>query len=369
MGKQLAYLCLQATREGQASYAHVHEIIKGLQRRGWKVDLFEPSYAKANQSPGQLLRLYEFLKTQLILSLKIKKFDAIYIRNHFASFPTSFLCKIIRKPIIQEVNGPYEDLFLAWPWTKYFAPLFKWLIRSQLKWSDICITVTSQLKEWITKETGHERVEIISNGANTELFHPEAASNFTLPDNYVVFFGALATWQGIDTMLNAVNLEKWHNNVYIVIVGDGAERMKVENAAKVNQRIIYLGRLPYQQLPGIIANSLSGLSPQSNILGRSNTGLMPLKVFETLACGVPVVVTDFPGQADLVRENKCGLVIPPDNPTALADAVTFLYTFPEKRIEMGQCGRHAIVREHSWDKRAEDTDKALNMILNKSEHE
>lgn len=363
MRKKIAYLCLQATREGQASYAHVHEIIKGLIRRGWKVELFEPSYAKSNYSPGQLIRLYEFLKVQARLLLEIKKFDAIYIRSHFAAFPASLICKLTGLPVIQEVNGPYEDLFIAWKWTKNFSPFFKWLIKSQLKWSDVVIVVTSQLKDWVAKETGHNHIEIVSNGANVDLFNPKAAFHYKLPDNYVVFFGALALWQGIETLLKAVNLDKWHKNVSLVVVGDGEERKRVEKAAEGNPQIIYLGRLPYQKMPGIIANSLGGLSPQNNIVQRSNTGLMPLKVFETLACGVPVIVTDFPGQSDLVRMYECGLVIPDDNPAALAEAVTFLYAFPEKRRKMGEKGRAAIVKEHSWDNRAEDIDHILKKVI------
>lgn len=52
--RRMAYLCLQATREGQASYAHVHEIIKGLEHRGWEVQLFEPVYGQG-KPPGIVL--------------------------------------------------------------------------------------------------------------------------------------------------------------------------------------------------------------------------------------------------------------------------------------------------------------------------
>ena len=96
--------------------------------------------------------------------------------------------------------------------------------------------------------------------------------------------------------------------------------------------VVYLGRVAYRDLPGIVARSLAGLCPMSNLGGRSETGLSPLKLYETLACAVPVVVTDFPGQADLVRECNCGLVIRPESPKALADAVAYLYHHPDKRV-------------------------------------
>lgn len=362
--KHLKYLCLQATQEGQASYAHVHEIIKGLQKRNWYVELFEPYYANRNTLPGALFRLFAFFIIQIKLGSKINKKDIIYIRSHFAAFPTTFIAKIKKIPVIQEVNGPYEDLFIAWGWTRNFAFIFKWLMRIQLKWADAIIVVTPQLKNWVLNEVGcNKLVFVIPNGANIELFNPNTISNYKISKPYVVFFGALAAWQGINILLKAVNLPEWPEDLKLVIMGDGVERAKVENAAKQNPKIIYLGRIPYKDVPGVIANSLAGLSPKNNKGNRSNTGLYPLKLFETLACGVPIIVTDFPGQADLIRKYNCGLVIPPEDSKALVKTINYLYNNPKIKKEMGKCGYEAIKKEHSWDKRAEETDKILRQLL------
>ncbi|PMQ01795.1 MAG: glycosyltransferase WbuB [Dictyoglomus sp. NZ13-RE01] len=365
---KLKYLCLQATQEGQASYTHVHEIINGLQKRGWDVELFEPSYSKKNFAPTILQRLFEFIFTQLKLLIKIKKGDLIYIRSHFAAFPTSIVAKLRKIPVIQEVNGPYEDLFIAWPWTRHFKGFFKWLIKVQYKISDAIIVVTPQLKEWIMSEIGGSKstnIYVISNGANTNLFTPNAESKYKLEKPYVVFFGALAPWQGIDTMLEAVQDSNWPENVKLVIMGDGVERPKVEKAVQENNRIIYLGKIPYKEVPGVVSNSIAGLSPKNNIGGRSNTGLSPLKVYEILACGVPAIVTDFPGQADIIREHQCGIVVSLDSPEEIARAVRYLYEDENKRKEMGRRGREVILKEHSWDRKAEYTEKVLREILKK----
>ena len=148
---RLIYLCLQHTKEGQASYAHVHEIIKGLRKRSWEVKLFEPMYVQRSSILGIIKRLMAFISVQFALLLNIYKneSDVIYIRNNFASFPTALLAKIISKPVVQEVNGPYEDLFIAWPETKLLACLFKWLICIQLKWANVVIVVTPQLGKWV----------------------------------------------------------------------------------------------------------------------------------------------------------------------------------------------------------------------------
>lgn len=360
---KLAYLSLQATREGQASYAHVHEIIRGLEKRGWQVRLYEPSYAASSLTPGLLRRAWEFTAVQLRLfaSMKSMKPDILYVRHHFASFPAVFLARLQGIPIALEVNGPYEDLFIAWPFTKRLAKLFVYMMRSQLRWADLVVAVTPQLAEWARSE-GAKRVVVIPNGANTEKFRPEAklSGSINLPSKYVIFFGALAPWQGIDTILAAVENPRWPRDVKLVIVGDGIERKKVEAVASRTDRVRYLGLQPYDRMPGIVAGSLVALSLQSDRESRSSRGgLFPLKVFEALASGVPVIVSDFPGMADLVRNCGCGLVVPPEDPHSLAEAVNYLYRNSSVREAMGRRGRELISREHSWDKRAEQTHFAL----------
>jgi glycosyltransferase involved in cell wall biosynthesis len=369
--KKLAYLCLQATREGQASHAHVHEIIKGLRKREWTVDLYEPAYARASEAPHPLLRALELLWVQLKLWLSGRP-PLLYIRGHFASWPTALWARLLHIPVVQEVNGPDEELFVSWPWTRRFARLFKWLIRSQLRWSDSVIAVTRQLTDWCRTQ-GAKKVYVIPNGANTELFNPEAQPDpaLQLPPKYVIFFGALARWQGIDTMLAAVRHPSWPQEVRLVIVGDGAERAKVEAAALSSPLVLYLGPQPYARVPGIVAHSLAALSPQGlSTFAQSESldlkfqaGLLPLKLFESLACGVPVVVTDYPGMSDLVRENQCGVVIPPNDPVALAQAVAYLYAHPEERLRMGLKGRAIVEESHSWDRRSEDTMTVLDELL------
>lgn len=355
----IIYLCLQATLEGQASYAHVHEIIRGLQCRGWQVKLYEPQYRSSCRPARPAMRLIKFLLTQMKVCLS-KGPDLIYIRWHFAAFPTSFWGRLNHIPVIQEVNGPYEDLFLAWPLTRRFAWFFENLLRIQLRWANAVVAVTPQLANWVRQESENSGVYVIPNGVNIELFRPDAPLMTSVPDKFVVFFGALAPWQGVDTMLKAIEDPEWPNEVRLVIVGDGYERPKVE-AAVNNNNVVYLGTVPYAQVPGIVARSIAGISPKKG--SWSSTGLYPLKVFETLGCGVPVIVTDFPGQADLVRQGRCGLVIPPEDPQALAQAVAYLYNHPEKRTEMGSRGRELVEKEHSWDLRAAQTDFVIRKVL------
>ncbi len=358
------YLCLDATRQGQASFAHVHEIIRGLKKRGWQVRLFEPSYASSTAPPSMLLRVMEFIKVQWSLWCAVPKPNVLYIREHSASFPSTIWARLLGIPFICEVNGPYEDTFSAWPWTRKFASAFRFLTRTQLRLAGSIITVTDGLSNWVACEIGRTGVaHVIPNGANTDLFEPKAEVPINMPKQYAVFFGSFAVWQGIETILESVQLPTWPNDVKLVFLGDGTLKHKIFKAANTSDKVIYVGIVPYNLVPGIVAGSIVGLCPKTNVGGNVLTGLNPLKIFETLACSVPVVVTDFPGQSEIVRLHGCGFVIPPEDPHALAAAVEYLYSHSEERQQMGIRGRQFAEKEASWDIRAEQTSVILQSMI------
>jgi len=356
----IAYLCLQVTKEGQASYAHVHEIIAGLARRGIDVTLFEPAHLERY---GAFVRLREFVATQRRLRTRSRDARAVYIRAHFASFPTAWWARRRSIPVVQEVNGPYEDLFIAWPATRRFAPLFVWLMRTQYRWADSLVTVTEELRVWLEDETGRDDVCVIPNGANTGLFTPEAETVRGLPERYVVFVGEMAAWQGIRVALEAVDEPTWPKGTHLVLVGDGASRELARQRASSDNRIHWLGRLPYRSIPGVLVGALAALAPMEDLGGRAATGLSPLKLYEALACGVPVVASDFPGQADLIRATGCGLVIAPGDPRALAEAVASLAANPSGAREMGLRGMREVRERHSWDARAAATADVVRQAI------
>lgn len=359
---RLHYLTLESPREGQASYAHVHEIIAGLRKIGWQVDLYAPGYAEGWERPGIVGRMLEYVRVQKRLWDALGEGDAIYMRSHPLAFPLAWAAKRKGVPVVQEINGPYEDIYISYKWMKPLGWLMVGLWKSQYRWAGGIVTVTEQLKNWVLKQIGDGVVEVIPNGANTDMFTPDAACELELPKPYALFFGGLARWQGIPTLLAAAEHPAWPKGVKLVIVGDGQERAAVDDAAACNPVIHYVGRQPYKIVPGIIANSLCGLVPKNKSGDREGTGLFPLKVFETLAGGVPAVVSDFPGQGDLVREFDCGVPVPAEEPEALAQAVADLAADPEKATAMGRRGREAIVAAHSWNARAEQTGALIEKV-------
>ena len=360
---RLVYVCLQATRQGQASYAHVHEIIRGLEQRGWRVQLFEPSYVSSTHEPGPLRRLIDAARLQFRALPAILKADVVYVRAHFAALPASTWAGLRRVPVVQELNGPYDDMFIAWPQLKRAGRLVVGAQRTQLKHATEVIAVTDGLADWVRRDARPKRIAVIPNGANTELFEPSGPRRGGLPQRYAGFVGALSGWQGTEIMLRAVEDPEWPEDHALVVAGDGAGADAVKRAASRNARIVHLGRLPYREIPALIRGATTMLSVQPLTPRTAAGGINPLKVYEALACAVPVVVSDIPGQADLVRHERCGWVVPPGNPQAVARAVALAASDPAEAGASGARGREAIVREHSWEVRAAATHALLVQLL------
>ena len=363
--RKLAYLCLEAPREGQASYVHVTEIIAGLERRGWTVTLYAPSYSNRWERPRLVLRLLQYVRLQLQLAFMWRSYDAIYVRAHPFAFITAILARLTRKPIVHEINGPYEDLYVVYPgvarWRHWLDGLQRWQFQS----AKALIAVTDKLAQWLRKETEGKAVSIVTipNGANTIMFHPTATTDRSLPDRYAVFCGGLTKWHGVGTMLSAVQSSHWPADLALVIVGEGPESPAVLAAAAGDPRIIALGRLQYHDVPGVVAKASVGLVMISDPNGRSTkSGVAPLKLYEVLACGVPVVVSELPGMADFIREHCCGIVVSVNDAEALASAVARLTADLAQAKAMGLSGQTVVCNKHSWDSRAADTAALLSVL-------
>ena len=361
MSNPVAYLCVTPIREGQAGFTHVHQIIKGLRSLGRKVDLYAVP-AEAAQKP-LLVRISYMLSTQLRLVWSLSAYEVLYLRSHIMALPSVVIAKIFNIPIVLEVNGPYEDLFLAWPFTKYFSGILIYLIKVQMRLSNNIIAVTPQLRDWVIAEIEEKDVVVIENGADIDHFSPEAISDYHFEKEYVIFFGALAVWQGIEDILKAASHDKWPNDLLLVIAGEGMLEEEVIQSEKDNENIRFLGVVPYHLVPGLVADSMASLVCKNNLGRRSETGLSPLKMFESLACGVPVIVTDLPGLSTFVEENDCGVVVPMNSPVSIAEAVARLHVDKDLRVRLGLNGLKVVTEKHSWNLRAVDTDRVIQNAI------
>jgi glycosyltransferase involved in cell wall biosynthesis len=357
--RQLDYLCLQPTVEGQASYAHVNEIVAGLRRRGWDVRLIEVPHPRPGASGIRRATAAMWTQVRYWTQCRFRPRRFVYIRSHFAALPTAALARAGGSIVLQEVNGAIDDAFIAWPGLRPIRRLVSFSLRTQFRWADAVVVVTAGLAGYVAEVTGRPgNYPVIGNGAAVDRFKPSSDGSTGNRSPYVVFVGALAPWQGIDTALDAVGGGAWPPGVDLLIAGDGMERDRVQVAARADPRIKWLGTVPYAEVPGLLAGSIAALVPSGDT-PHAKFGLSRLKLFEAMACGVPVVASELGGLRDVVDAYDCGVTFPPGDADALARAVAGLAADPVVASQMGARGRAAAVAEYSWDKRASQTEVVL----------
>jgi glycosyltransferase involved in cell wall biosynthesis len=257
------------------------------------------------------------------------------------------------------VNGRLDDVAITYPAMTRVLGLLRWMQRAQFRRAAHIFAVTDGLADWSRELAGHDNVSLTPNGANITLFTPDGPAH-AHAQPYVIFIGSLAPWHGIDTLMASVADPAWPTDTALLIIGDGRAREQV--AASSDTRIHWLGLKPYGEIPTYLRGAIAALVPITSPANRSSAGVAPLKLYEAMACGVPVVVTDLPFQADLVRDSAAGLVVPPGDAHALALAVATLRADPELRTRQGDNGRKAALNE-SWHVRAAAIDAVLRGLL------
>ena len=264
--------------------------------------------------------------------------------------------------VIQEVNGGPSDAYDLWPALRPLHRLVAWTVRTQLRWADATIAVTEPIAAYVDGLTGRPGAcHVVGNGADVELFSPSRRGDPPARP-YAVFVGALASWQGIEVALAAAASPAWPAGVDLVIVGDGRERERVLAATQRHDHIRWLGTLPYRDVGAVIAGSLTALVPTSDLAGR-RIAPSPVKLYEAMASGVPIVASDIVGVGEIVRSHDCGLVFPAEDALELARRVAELVSDPDRAAAMGARGRAAAVERYSWDVRAAQTEAVIKETL------
>lgn len=215
-----------------------------------------------------------------------------------------------------------------------------------------------------------EKIVVIPNGANTELFQPMDVnkSSLGLDDgyNYVCFVGTFAPRQGVQYLiLSATYILRKSPATRFLIMGGGPMRdtltRMVEQLGLENE-FIFTGEVPYEDVPKYINASDLCVAPY---VKEEDDKVSPLKIYEYLACGKPVVTSNVRGAGDIVMTSNAGLAVNSEKPKALAEAIIKLLEDKELRELMGRNGRRLIADEYSWEKIAMKIENVYKSCLKK----
>jgi glycosyltransferase involved in cell wall biosynthesis len=189
-------------------------------------------------------------------------------------------------------------------------------------------------------------VAVIPNGVDTELFHPPAPAGRGAAGHRLrlLFVGRLTRQKGADVLLQAMRALRGRLDVEAALAGDGDARPALERMAGdlgLRDAVRFLGWCDRARIAAESRAADVFVLP-SRDEGMSNA------ILEAMAAGLPVVATGLAANRQLVAEGSSGLLTPPDQPEALAEAILRLGADAALRQRLGAAGRARVERDFSW---------------------
>ena len=199
----------------------------------------------------------------------------------------------------------------------------------------------------------HGKVRKITNGVNIERFSPTGKPEdllkiHNLDGKFVVLYGGLfGIAQNLFPMLEAARLLRENDRIKFLLVGDGVERdrlVRTKEEFKLDN-VLFLPRQAPERMEEFINLADVGYDSRKNV--GLTRGALPVKVFEYMACGKPVILSGHGEAEEMVKGSGGGIVVPPENPGELAQAITRLAEDHNLGKEMGKKGMEFVKNNFS----------------------
>lgn len=211
------------------------------------------------------------------------------------------------------------------------------LSKNLMNSSNIVLTVSESVADQIKHYYKFDKVEVIPNGVDIVKFHPSK-----MKGNYILYVGRLGHGKGIFNLLDASKI--WHNktDVKLLLAGKGELEQKIKKKIEVDKLNVNLvGHIDQKELVKLFANAKLFVFP-------SLYEGMPTALLEAMASGLPIITTSVSGCKDLIVDGYNGILIPPNSPNKLSEAVMQCLNNPNRCIKMGSNARTTAETSYAW---------------------
>lgn len=314
---------------------------------------------------GRLLNYLSFMISGIVGGLTAAPFDVMYVWHPPLSVGVTagVIGFLRRRPFVYDVQDIWPESAIA---SGFLRPgrIVRWMAvleRLVYGWAGHILVVTDGAKANLQgKGVPGEKITVVPHwyddkdiqsigpGARMEVRTREGWH-----DHFVVMFaGNLGMMQGLDTIIRACAAFPPKSNLLVVFVGDGSDRKRLEGLARelaVEDRVRFLGRVPSSAMGSYFVGADTLLvHVRSSALSSM---IIPSKTVAYLAAGKPIVMANVGASADLIERSGAGIVVPPDDPDALATAIVDISTRAESELlRMAESGRRFF--EENFTRRA-----------------
>ena len=334
--------------------------LKGLLFSRRKMNGFIVKRFWTNTAPhpiGRLVAWNIYTAGTILNALTLRKGDVLFLRTPPLQLGlTGFLAARLRGVrVVLNVQDIHPDLSIESGILRnrmairFAQGLEKWVYRI----SDHIIVISEGfLKNLLDKGVPGEKLTVIPNWVDTDFLRPLPKENavsrkYGLDDKFVIMYSgtnSISSNRALEQVLEAAAVLREDKDVVFVIVGEGLKRAELQKRADElrTDNVRFLPFQPYEDLPRLLASSDVLLVPLDKEKSQMS---VPSKLYNFLAAGRPVLGLAPPDSevAALIRGNRCGDVVPPDDVAGIGEAVLRLKGDPGARREMASNARRYVV--------------------------
>jgi glycosyltransferase involved in cell wall biosynthesis len=283
--------------------------------------------------------------------LKHRDVGFIYERYSLFLFITVVIGRLLRKPVILEVN---DSAIVERVRPLYFHRLAMAIERWVFRKADGLVFVSQLFRERALAAHGHIAPSIVTpNAANIDKFSftPEQRAKTRARwnlDGHVVcgYLGAFVPWHAIDRFVYEIAPAlQQRDDLKLLLVGDGATYDAVQAFVREQQledKVILTGRVAHDEVPGLLA------AMDMAVLPSAGDYTSPVKLFEFMACGIPPVAPDFAPIREVLADNHNGWLFPAGDIGAAVQAVVTRSRDDGALRRVGSTARAYIAEHRQW---------------------
>ena len=231
--------------------------------------------------------------------------------------------------------------------------------------ADLRVAVSAEVAAEVRPYAADGPLMVVPNGVDVDLFRDRldrtrARAELGLPDSarLACFTGSLRPWHGLDTAIEAI--ATLPNDVHLVVAGDGPVRVELNRRADdlgLDGRVHWLGQVAHREIPVVLAACEVALAPYPAL---QEFAFSPLKLYEYLAAGIPVVASAIGQIPQALDGGRWGTLTAPGDSGALAAGIAGVLRDPVAAQARAELAREYAMVEHGWTNRAQQVLTAVS---------
>ena len=292
------------------------------------------------------LRQKRKIKKRYLKEVLAEEPDIVHIHEQYLGF----LVKKLKKHPIRVIYDIHEDnAGNAGTYYRKYGSLVsfcmfrlnKRLERSIVKAADGVITATDHIAELLMQDLKKKKWEVIYN-------YPILEGDPVLPakdmdSNYICYTGTMGYTRKLESTFEALAWLK--KDIKILMIGNIAPWYR-EKLEAIYPNVKFCGYLSKDEIRAIHRGAFAGMCVLANI-PNLYYGL-PIKMFEYMRDGIPVIASYFPIWRSIIEKSHCGICVPDDDVQAIGEAIDYLYTHQDIGKKMGEAGRKSAIVNYNW---------------------